>query len=181
MEGTCKTSSFSANLDFIKSQKGATGVDEVMEHFKESKDYFDFKGADRVPMAARVAFLRSVKDALGWEDSQFYEMGRHAVNESYILKHTDGLYPTPEGCFRKASEMWDENYSQGRMLNAHYEEGRAVTILENIDLGADMCAYIGGFLSGLGTLTEEEDFKTVEVKCKHKGDSCHEFVTTWKV
>lgn len=183
MQGMCRVATFLPNIEYINRKRGEGGVELVLKELGNRGYQFDFrkmKKMDWVPLNVRVEFLKTVMDALEWDEERIKDMGVNAVKTSFIIRNFIGLFMNIKKLFEIAPDMWQKHYTIGRLKNEEYTSGRALIVLEDFDIDPIICKYLEGYFEGVGRLTGKKNMHVKEVKCTFKGDERHEFLVTWK-
>ncbi len=177
---------FASNIEYIKSKRGEMGVKLVLDDLHKkgyNLDIKNIKSSEWVPISLRKEFLYSVRDALGWNEENIYDMGRNAPRFSYALKIYIGLFITVEKAL-EAPNLWRKHYSSGTLelsKDTDLKKGIAKYILRDFDVDPLFCKYLEGYLQGFGDLTKSKNVVVKETKCTFKGDPYHEYTITWDV
>ncbi len=183
MEGSCKVATLNANIEYIKNKAGVQGVELVFEELKKRgypQDLRKMKDLDLVPVDMRKELLFVVRDVLEWDDERIRDMGEQAVKSSYIMRTFIGLFMNMERIFNAAPDIWDKNYTVGKMSSkVDVAKGEGFVSLTDFELDPLVCNYLLGYFTGVAKLAKRTNLQVKEIKCVHKGDDRHEFFITW--
>ena len=183
--GEVRGTVFKTDEDFI-IEKG--GRDKIVQVEKELEEmgypflYQDMKNMEYYPWGRRVLSLLAISTVFNMDKRSVEDMGRRAPKKSFIVKLFMRHFFTVESTFKKASQMWREHHTIGRIevVEMDEKERRVVLRLYNLNFHPIFCDYLCGYFAAIAKIVEGKEVTCEEVKCFFKGESFfHEFLLKW--
>jgi hypothetical protein len=183
--GEVRGAVFKTDESFVLEKGGKKKIKEVERELEEMGHPFLYKNVDNMkfyPWGMRVLSLLAISMVFNMDKKAIEEMGRVAPKKSFIVKFFMRHFFTIESTFKKASEMWRDHHTIGRLevVELNSEEKKATVRLYNLNFHPIFCDYLCGYFAAIAKIVEGKEVNCKEVKCFFKGESFfHEFLLTW--
>lgn len=170
----------------ILEKKGEEGLKEVERKLKELGIPFEFKKVKRLnwyPDALSHLILLVSQNLFGWQESEFFEMGRTAPLHSFVVKVFLKYFLSIEQIFKSAGKFWQRYFDFGELepYQINLKEGYAILRLKNYKIHPIGCVYKRGYFTTLVSFTlPDKEISVQETRCVHKGDPFCEFLIKWQ-
>lgn len=182
IEQECRGIHLRNDAEYILTKKGKAGL-ELME--KELArlgfpiKYGEVKNMGFYPAGLRPLSLLASQKVFGWDNDGIRKMCGFAAGASFIVKlYMKYFYSIPK-VLEKASKMWGEYWTYGKLLVKDYDEKeKRVTIsIEDFDLHPIYCRCLEGYFKGLTKMvTKTKNPECKETECSFGGGKGHRFV-----
>ncbi len=175
---------FHARVAEIKRRYGEEGLRKIYDYMKQrgykgTGDFEKLKIKEPVPLEHLLLFLHGIEDVYGIKELR--ENSRSAVKRRGIVGIFVKWAGTPELLIRKASEMWPEFYSFGRLEGEVIEEGHGVLRGYNLSPEPFFCEQVlTEYFYGIMENLKLRDLHITHTKCVHRGDNFCEWELRWK-
>lgn len=183
--GEVRGTVFKTDEDFILNKGGEKKLKEVEKELEEMGYpflYKEIKNMEYYPWGRRILSLLAISQVFSMDKNMVGEMGRVAPKKSFIVRFFMKHFFTIESTFKKASEMWREHHTIGRLEVVELDDNakRAIVRLYNLNFHPIFCDYLCGYFAAIAKMVEGKEVKCEEVKCFFRGESpFHEFLLTW--
>jgi hypothetical protein len=185
IEGEARGIHLKNDAEYILTEKGEEGlkkVEEELESLGFSIDYKKIKNLEFYPAGLRILSLLATKKTFNWDDDEIRKMCRFAARASFIVKmYLKFFYSVPK-LMEKASKMWREYWTEGKLIVKDYSEKEryAVLRIEGSDLHPIYCRCLEGYFKGLTKMVvKTEKPECLETECSFRGGKDHEFLIKW--
>ena len=180
---------FRTDAEYVKEKKGEEGLKRVEEELKKLGQPIDYKKIKAIgwyPVGLRVASLLVIKKIFNWTNKEIEQMGDAAPKYSFIVRLLLKYFISFPITYKKSPAYWVKHYNIGELETPEYKltkkNGYGIIRIKNFKVHPVMCTYLGGYFTRMCqmVLKGAKNFKWVENKCAHKGDSYHEFRVSWE-
>jgi len=180
-QGECRGIHLRNDAEYILAEKGQDGVDKVEKELARVGypiKYAKIKNMEFHPSGMRILSLLAAKKVFKWGDEDIRDMCGFAAGVSFIVKlYMKFFYSIPK-ILEKASKMWREYWTEGRLevKSQNEEERYAVLHVEDFDLHPIYCRCLEGYMAGLTKMvTKSRKAECRETECVFKGGKTHKF------
>lgn len=182
-DGELSTDVTSLNLDWVRSNRGQSIVDEVILEAEDDVDV-DVRAAlegDWIPYRAHAALLDAIADRVTEDDLR--TMG------AYGARNLEGPVPGftkilaffgPARLLRRADDVWGRYANFGTLRTPVIDSGRAVIVLEEFPVTRPFCISLEGFFEGLLRRLDAQDVRVRQEVCMAEGAAVCRFAGTWR-
>lgn len=180
-QGECRGIHLRNDAEYILAKKGQKGLGKVEKELAGLGypiKYAEIKNMEFYPAGLRVLSLLAAKKVFDWGDEKVRDMCSFAAGVSFVVKlYMKFFYSIPK-ILEKASKMWREYWTEGRLEVKGYneEEKYAVLRIEDFNLHPIYCRCLEGYMAGLTKMvTKSGEAECRETECVFKGGKTHEF------
>jgi len=157
-------------------------VEEEIEEMGYPFTYKAIKKGDYYPWGRRILSLLAISRAFNMDKEKVEQMGRSAVEESFLIKFIARKFFTVNSIFKKTMFVWRRNHTVGRLeiVKIEREQKKAIVRLYNLNFHPIFCDYLCGYFAAITEIAEGKKVSCKEEKCFFKGESFfHEFLLAW--
>lgn len=171
--------------EFILRKGGEEKLKMVEEEIEEMGHAFAYKAikkGDYYPWGRRILSLLAISRAFNMDKEKVEQMGRSAVEESFLMRFIIGKFFTVNSIFKKNMFTWRRNHTVGRLeiVKIDREQKKAIVRLYNLNFHPIFCDYLCGYFAAIAEIAEGKKVSCKEEKCFFKGESFfHEFLLAW--
>lgn len=182
-DGELSTDVTNLNLDWVRSHRGETVADEIVQEAEEAVDV-DVRAAlerDWIPYKAHAALLEAISHRV--DEEALRAMG------AYGARNLEGPVPGftkilaffgPERLLRRADDVWGRYANFGTLRTPTIDSGRASIVLEEFPVTRPFCISLEGFFEGLLRRLDAEDVRVRQSACMAQGAAACRFEGTWR-
>lgn len=186
LKGEARGMSLKDDAAYVKAKEGEAGLrkaEEVLERWGCPIRYGEIKTLGFYPVGWRAISLLALKEAFGWGDEEFRELGSFAPGNSLIVRIYTKFFHSIDLVVSKAPQMWGEYFTRGKFTVPDYSEEKKYAVVEisDQDLHPIFCRLLEGYLTTIiKMVVKPKEIKCQETKCTFKGQDRHRFELKWK-
>lgn len=186
LKGEARGMSLKDDAAYVKAKEGEAGlrkVEEVLARWGCPIRYSEIKTLGFYPVGWRGISLLATREAFGWGDEEFRELGGFAPGNSLIVRVYTKFFHSIPLVVSKASQMWGEYFTRGEFVVPDYnvEKKYAIVEIKELDLHPVFCRLMEGYLATIiKMVVKPEEIKCRETKCTFEGQDRHQFKLTWR-
>ena len=181
IQGECRGIHLRNDAEYILAKKGQKGLGKVEKELAGlgyPMKYGEIKNMEFYPAGYRGLSLLGAKTVFDWKDEDMRKMCGYAARISFIVRlYMKFFYSVPK-ILEKASKMWQEYWTHGRLDVVRYDEKNKIAVIEinDFDMHPAYCRCMEGYIGGLTKMvTKSKKVKCVETSCTFEDGDGHEF------
>lgn len=186
MEGETRGMSLKDDSAYVLAKKGEEGLGKVEQELEKvgcPLKYGAIRALGFYPIGWRGISLLAMREAFGWGDEEFKELGSTAPGNSLIVRIYTKFFHSIPLVVSKASQMWGEYFTKGEFIVPDYdvEKKYAIVEIKDLDLHPVFCRLMEGYLATIVKMVvKPEGVRSQETKCTFEGQDRHQFKVTWR-
>ena len=171
--------------DYIIKEDGEESlkkVEEVSARVGYPIKYKTLRNMDFYPLGYQAITIEAIRQALGYTDEKFYELGNFEPKVSLIVKLFLKYFVSMDRLAREAPNMWKKYYTVGDINITELNKNQRFLIirLENFPCHPIQChETLRGYFARMVQMVVAEEVISKETKCVFRGDPYHEYQLSW--